>query len=518
MRIFTKTFLTLIIFALCYQGQAQKRYVEPVFDDVEISGLQFAGSNFTILGWIFAALGGQQGNTIRQPLAFQTYTPVGDSETGRPLVIYLHTGNFFPFPQNGSCGGTIADSTNVEIATRLAKMGYVVASADYRLGWLPTHPEELVRRFSLINGAYRGVQDVNTFIRYFKRSVAEGGNPFGIDPNKIVVWGQGTGGYLSLATAYLSEYPEIFATADPSKFLLPTPAGNIPMVIEDYNGNVEGTNDPTFVDANYSAISQLPIGDTLSVPNHVDYDSDFQLAVNMGGALGDSTWVSAGEVPLVSFHVDSDAFAPYTTNVLLVPTATGPQPVVEVSGSYDTQRSVERHGLNDIFKTIDADNDPYGATRGEDFVGLMTFSNTPNDTGAPWEWTDLDTPGLSATDCNSDAAVARTYIDSIVGFFAPRGCVALGLECFGGVSTDDQLDGSYLSITPNPASDFVTLTSAKADIKSYAVYGVDGKVITERDGLNTRTITIERDGLSKGIYFIKASFDEGVITQKIMFN
>ena len=521
MRIFTKSILTLLICGvIAFQADAQqRRYLDPVFDDVEVSGLQYSGTNFTILGWIFAAAGGQQGNTLRQPLAFQTYTPVGDTETDRPLIIYLHTGNFFPFPQNGSCGGTIADSANVEICTRLAKMGYVVASADYRLGWLPTHPQELVRRFSLINGAYRGVQDVNTYVRYFKRSVAEAGNVYGIDPEKIVVWGQGTGGYLSLASAYLNEYNEILTTSDPVKFMLPTAAGNVPMVIEQYNGNIDGTNDPTFVDATYNAISQLPIGDTLSVPNHVDYSSEFHLAVNMGGALGDSTWVSEGEVPLVSFHSTTDAFAPYNTDVLLVPTAEGPQPVVEVSGSYDVQRVVTRAGLNDIFNTIPEGHDPFGADRGEDFVGLMSFSNTPNATSAPWEWTDLDNPQLIATDCNGDASIAKTYIDSIVGFYAPRGCVALDLNCdFVSATEDIQLDASYMTVAPNPAQDYITVSSTRADINEVTLYGMDGKVIATRSNLNTRSVSLDRNGLPRGIYFVQAAFEEGVATQKVMFD
>ena len=518
MRFFTKTVFTLMIALLAFQVNAQKRYLDPVFDDVQVSGLDFAGTNFTVLGWIFAAAGGQQGNTIRQPLAFQTYMPEGDTADDRPLVIYLHTGNFFPFPQNGSCGGTIADSTNVEIATRLAKMGYVVASADYRLGWLPTHPEELVRRFSLINGAYRGVQDVNTFIRYFKRSVEEGGNPFGIDPNKIVVWGQGTGGYLSLASAYLNEYNEIVNTSDPSKFILPTPAGPVPMVLEPYNGNIDGTNDPTFVDATYNALSQLPIGDTLSVPNHVGYDSEFQLAVNMGGALGDSTWVSEGEVPLVSFHTVSDVFAPYNTNVLLVPTATGPQPVVEVSGSYDVQRTVSRLGLNDIFDELTPAQDPIGSARGEDFSGLMSFTGTPNNTSAPWEWTDVNNPALIATDCNADGNVGRTYIDSIIGFYAPRGCVALNLDCFSTSTTDLELDGSYLTIAPNPAQSFITISSDKSEIIGYEIYSVDGRVVSAKQGLATDAVTVQRADMPSGIYFVKARFEEGVSTQRIVFD
>ncbi len=519
MRNFTKCFLILIIGLLTFQANGQnRRYLDPVFDDVEVSGFQFAGTNFTILGWIFAASQGLEGHTIRQPLAFQTYTPVGDSETGRPLVIFLHTGNFFPFPLNGSCGGTVSDSSNVEIATRLAQMGYVVASADYRLGWLPTHPQELVRRFSLINGAYRGVQDVNTFIKFFKKSVEELGNPYGIDPNKIVVWGQGTGGYLSLATAYLNDYSEILTTSDPNKFLLPTANGPIPMVIEKYNGNIAGDS-LTIVDPIYNAISQIPIGDTLAVPNHVGYDTEFQLAVNMGGALGDSTWVSEGEVPLVSFHSKSDLFANYKTGILLVPTAEGPQPVVEVSGSYDVQRVVARVGLNDIFSTIPEGHDPIGDAKNDDFNGLCLFANTPNDTGAPWEWTDLDNEELIATDCNGEASVAKTYIDSIMAYYAPRGCVALDLNCdFVSATNDTKLDASYLSIAPNPAQDYITVSSTRSDINTVIFYGMDGKVITELTDLQTRSVTIERNDLPRGIYFVKASFDEGVITQKVMFD
>jgi hypothetical protein len=82
-------------------------------------------------------------------------------------------------------------------------MGYVVAVVEYRQGWLPTIEQELLKRYTLIQAAYRGVQDVNGYVKYFKKSVKEFSNPHGIDTTKITVWGQGTGGYLSLAAAYL---------------------------------------------------------------------------------------------------------------------------------------------------------------------------------------------------------------------------------------------------------------------------------------------------------------------------
>lgn len=510
-------FILVMLFSGIMTVDAQKRYLEPVFDDVEVSALQVAGTNFTVLPWIFAASQGLEGHTLRQPLVFQTYTPTGDTETARPLVIYLHTGNFFPFPLNGSCGGTISDSTNVEIATRLAKMGYVVASVDYRQGWLPTHPTELVRRFSLINGAYRGVQDVNTYIRYFKRSVDELGNPYNIDPEKIVVWGQGTGGYLSLATAFLNDYSEILTTSDPNKFMLPTANGNIPMVLEGYNGILNGTSDPTFVDATYNAISQIPVGDTMSWPNHVGYSDEFQLAVNMGGALGDSTWVSEGEVPLVSFHTVSDAFAPYTTDVLLVPTATGPQPVVEVSGSYDVQRVISRTTNNDIFNTIPAGGDPIGDQANSDFNGLYSFVGTPDDTSSPWEWTDLDNPDLIATDCNGDASVGRTYIDTIVAYYAPRACVALNLNCDFTSATEDIVDQNRFSTSPNPADDQILVESKEMKFGNVAIFDITGKrVLSTNNSTTQNSLNVNVANLNTGIYVMKVQFEDGVAIKKIM--
>ena len=158
--------LLLLLLAFGARVTAQDRYLEPVFSQASKTSV-FYGSNFTFLPLL------QGGHFTRQPLQMQVYRPVGDTETARPLIIYLHTGNFFPYPANGSCGGLLTDSANVAFATRLAQMGYVVAVADYRLGWNPFSTQELIRRFTLINAVYRGVQDVRTCIRYFRKDVSD---------------------------------------------------------------------------------------------------------------------------------------------------------------------------------------------------------------------------------------------------------------------------------------------------------------------------------------------------------
>lgn len=518
MRIFTKILFLMAMVAFTTSVEAQnRRYVDQVFSDVDVvkGNLSNAfGVNYTILGFLSTQ---GQAHTLPQPLIGDMYYPKGDTVTNRPLVLYIHTGNFFPYPQNGSCSGTLKDSSNIEIATRLAKMGYVVAVVDYRLGWNPLHPVELIRRYFLINAAYRGVQDMNTYSRYFQRSVEEFKNPHGIDPNKIVLWGQGTGGYLSLAAAYLKSYPEIFGTDNPAKFFLTPPIvpANTPMVIENYNGNINADGPVTTVDALYNSLSQLHIGDTLCIPNHVGYEARFALCVNTGGALGDSSWLNKGEIPLISFHVDTDPFAPVDTDVLNVPTATGPQPVVEVSGSRDLARRVDRLGNDDLFKSIPNGFDPYGAFNRSGHLGYYEFRDTPDDTSAPWEWAAADNP---PSECNKDSRIAKLYIDTIVGYFAPRACLALGLDCFT-TSTKDLTDAQVgLRMSPNPASYQLNLSVSDATpIQSIALYDISGRVMLNISDVNASHYTLRRDQLQNGIYIIRLQFEKGVISKKVVF-
>ena len=509
---FAKLLTLLFLVAACLPAKAQ-RYLTPVFSQASKTTVLY-GSNFTVL-----PLAVPGGHATRQPLVAQVYTPSGDVATNRPLIIYLHTGNFLPFGNNGSCGGTLGDSSAVDIATRLTKMGYVVAMADYRTGWNPLSTVELIRRFTLINAAYRGVQDLRTCIRYFRKTVDVGGNPFGIDPNKIIVFGQGTGGYISMAGAYLNEYNEILTTSDVNKYRLPVPGiGLIPMVVEKYNGDLFATTGPTLVDATYNAYTSIPLGDTLCVPNHVGYSSSFNLAVNLGGALGDSTWMDAGETPLISFHVPAESFAPCKTDILNVGTPTGPQPVVEVSGSCDMQAQAERLGVNNVFKNTKYKfYDKYDAiakARNGGLSSFYPFIGTLNNTGSPWEWA-APSAVTTALGCNFNATTALAYIDTIINYFAPRAALALNLNVVG---TNDLNYSIDLQIAPNPAVDQAVI-SVPADyrMKGIDVFDANGRMVRNINGINSNTYSLDRAGLPQGLYFLKAYFEEGVVTRRLMF-
>ncbi|HQU60698.1 MAG TPA: hypothetical protein PLU64_15940, partial [Saprospiraceae bacterium] len=106
--------LTLAL-SLTASVQAQGPYLEALYD-VQVTPNQVYGVNATILPVLFQ----QSTEAVPQPLVMDIYEPVGDDNEARPVMLVFHTGNFLPFPQNNGTGGTIRDSTVVELCTRLA--------------------------------------------------------------------------------------------------------------------------------------------------------------------------------------------------------------------------------------------------------------------------------------------------------------------------------------------------------------------------------------------------------------
>ncbi|MFN0213537.1 MAG: T9SS type A sorting domain-containing protein [Saprospiraceae bacterium] len=513
------TNLFALLFLFVAATSIAQRYQAPVFSEVS-TNVDFYGSNFTVITLQTPLM-----HTARQPLAMRVYQPVGDVETKRPLIIYLHTGNFLPFPNNSGCYGTINDSSCVEFATRLAKMGYVVAVADYRLGWNPLATTELSRRFTLINAAYRGVQDARTCIRYFRKSADVGGNPYKIDPEKIILWGQGTGGYISLACATLNNYSDILNTSEPGKFML---NAMTPMVIQQYNGDIYG-NPPApqqhcLVDAAYNSFTGIPIGDTLCSPNHVGYSSDFAMAVNMGGALADKWWLDAQTPPIVSFHVLTDPFAPCGDGLVVVPLPPDFPPVVNVTGSCGLQQIIEDDfHTNDIFKKSDDCNNNAFVQKANSMnggrAGFYPFYNTPpSPTGGtqsgPWEWAAVPP---AAGNCNTNSVTSRAYTDTIIGYAAPLACRALDICCL--VGTEDLVKSNIdLKIAPNPAANEVTLTvPSEYLMQGIELFNANGQLVRTMYGINHSSAILDRGSLPNGIYTAKVYFAEGVMARMIVF-
>ncbi len=479
MKTSTSILTLLLVFSSQISSLAQ-RYLQPVFDEVEVQSNLTYGANYTILSVL--------GQSYLENLKMDVYSPAGDTETNRPLVLFFHGGKFLPIEVNGLTTVTRTDSFAVEICTRLAKMGYVAASIDYRLGWNPLSANSNVIKSTLVQAIYRGVQDARTCTRYFRKTVAEEGNPYGICPDKITLAGEGMGGgFIALATSLTGGYPDWLIPdlwgSDIDGDGLPDPIISPTVLGDPYGETTTGFNPFN--------------GDTLAVPNHPGFDSDVQLCINLGGAVPDTTWIDTGDPPVISFHVPNDPFVPYIAENIVVHPG---NLVMELKGSYRISQKASLTGINQVFTDANIQDEFTAAadTNNDGFEGLFPFlrpdGTYPFDPGsvayenAPWAWWDsaywaaVPSPFCGAfpfPQCNfheinainnndMSAEKGRTYTDSIIGYFAPRAYVALGLgnACFT-ASKDTAAGHPALEFFPNPTSGAVKFLCKKRSCRTH---------------------------------------------------
>lgn len=538
-------------------GVQAQRYLNEVFTNAQISitpniiyatNIDFLTSNLANPGTVFAnaqelqalATAGtpfpapyfdpSDGSTALKliNLRFDLYQPSQsvDTEEARPLVVYLHTGNALPPPFNGSPNGLRTDSCAVEICTRMARRGYVAASISYRLGWNPLAETLEERRGQLLNAIYRALHDTRQFIRVMKADAA-GANAHRIDPSRIIVIGEGTGGYMALANATLDKPAELFI----EKFR-PDP----------FNPNVSYVD--TLVVGNLEGFGGLL---TLYRPNGFSSTSHF--CVNMGGALADNSWLEAGDVPMVSFHTLFDPFAPFTEGTVIVPT-TG-EPVVPVNGPNTFMPLVHQYGNNWPFQNLgsdpftDAARSRYGNTYDEETLDTNLEGLFPvlrprwpapaTDESSPWQWWDPDSqlaqspspiPGLTvhqvslASNPDMSPTKARTYIDTVMAYANPRIVCALQLGpcAVTNVTIDETAPiATGVEVFPNPATDRVTITSQAAPIERYELFDMNGRLLGANT-VNSDRIILERQGLQAGVYFVHLVFEQGSLVRRMVLD
>ena len=243
---------------------------------------------------------------------------------------------------------------------QFAKRGFVAVSIDYRLGWNPVSSDQDVRTGTLLRAVYRALQDTRTCVRYFKNNIATGGNTYNVDSTQIIIGGQGSGGYIAWALATLDTQ---------SKILIPK--------FIDIHGN-SYVNDTILGDIwGFGGSTDTSNADGGNIVNYPNNTSNVALIFNMGGALGDSSWLDAHSTPAVAFHVPSDPFAPYTTGTVIVPTTH--DPVVDVWGSYTAMHQADLLGINSIYNSrVYNDNYTLRANSVNDgILGLLPYSSDP---------------------------------------------------------------------------------------------------------------------------------------------
>jgi len=503
---------------------AQVRYVDAEFGVDVVRDVTF-GSNISIL----------RGAPEEIELKMDVYTPAGDTETERPVILVSHTGSFLPPLFNGQVTGSKSDSTVVYTCTELAKRGYVAVAYTYRQGWLPTAPDENVRRGTLLQAAYRGIQDSRTCVRFLRKDAAEGDNQYGIDSERIGMFGIGTGGYLSLGCGSLYDFEDVLL----EKFI--STATALPYIDSTIIGNI---------------YADVPASDTIngiSLGNHPGYSSEIGFSFNIGGALGDESWISGtdNEAAFAGVHATGDIFAPYNVGPVIVPTTR--EFVVTVAGTQAAISRANEAGNNDIFD--DQIDDEFTALIDAQIgtqitlpttqvldVGAKNFYGfvTQFPQGSPWDWWDKPTLDLVVAGTNAVAGTmfdsdtlhrdglltnpnmspeqGRTYMDSIITFMIPKSCIALRLYCDGVTGVEDEIVDHSVTYQPNPAVEMITFRSDDAIIRSIQILDIKGQLVQQYNSIDDINYSVDRDNLPDGIYYARLRFDDGNQTIKFIFN
>lgn len=252
----------LSVGALKAQDCTGNRYAAPMFTSVtEVLNVKYGENK-------------KQDGITNEELFLDIYYPANDTDNQRAVVLLAHGGSFIAGSRQD-----IAD-----LCRNYAKLGYVTVSMSYRL-ITPDMQMILNPSLEFQKGVVRAVHDMKAAIRFIRGSATTGNNPYGINPNIIIVGGYSAGAIIANHAVYLDQESEI-------------PTDLLPY----YNtqGGLEGTSGTPSVNSNA------------------------QMVVSMCGAIKDTTWITTGSVPYVGVHNETDNVVP---NIYGTPNVGVPIPV-----------------------------------------------------------------------------------------------------------------------------------------------------------------------------------------------
>ncbi|MEI7594972.1 MAG: discoidin domain-containing protein [Bacteroidota bacterium] len=245
-----KAFATTLFLLFCFASSNAQidcnsgRYYNSLFPNIKITKDIIYGNSINFWG-------------SNEVLKLDIYEPLNDTETKRAFILLAHGGEFFE--------GTKSDSDIVVLSRNLAKLGYVVASINYRVSFLPFDATQAKR------AALRACQDMNAAVRFIRKDVETNGNTYKIDTAKFFIGGTSAGGIMALHLAFLDKNSELV-----------------------------------------SYIDTTGIGDMIGKSGNPGFSQTYKGVINLSGALLNREFIEPfNNIPVINMHGSVDNVVPY---------------------------------------------------------------------------------------------------------------------------------------------------------------------------------------------------------------
>ena len=302
--------LQTVIFIFLFSFiSGQMRYQNEIFDEV-LKTENVVYGNAPDLPFIFLF----EWNTVDIDLEMDIYEPNLDTVTNRPVIIFIHPGAFFT-------GNNEVDDM-VSLANSSAKRGFLAVSISYRLGL------NVLSDYSGERAVYRGVQDLSAAVRFLRENYLQ----YGIDRDKIYVWGSSAGSFVGLHSIYTEDDERPVST--------------------------------------YGGFGDPDLGCINCEGNDYDQDGRPNALISCWGAIGDLDWIDQeNTIPLIMFHGTADGVVPFESGY---PFTVGVTLPFVYGSSLINERLDNLNIQNVLISEFEEDHEYWGTSNG-------TWADGPND-------------------------------------------------------------------------------------------------------------------------------------------